>query len=46
VDFKTVTLPPTDALPEMPKAKTAKARAATSEPSIRVNVRRLPTPTA
>jgi len=43
--FDTVTLPDPPALPNMPKAKTAKARAATNEPSIRINVKTLKTPT-
>jgi hypothetical protein len=43
-DFRDVELPPTDGLPEMRKAKTAKARPATSEPSMKVNARKLATP--
>ncbi len=46
IDYKTVVLPdlPAD-LPDMPKAKRAKARPATNEPSIRVNVQALGVPT-
>jgi hypothetical protein len=43
--FDAVKLPDPPVLPNMPKAKTAKARPATNEPSIRVNVRTLKTPT-
>jgi hypothetical protein len=44
VDYKVAALPERDDLPNMPKAKTAKARPATNEPSIRVNLRQLQTP--
>lgn len=44
-DYQTVALPETDALPDMPKAKTAKARPATNEPSIKVNAKKLRVPT-
>jgi hypothetical protein len=37
-DYKVVALPERTDLPEMPKARTAKARPATNEPSIRVKV--------
>jgi hypothetical protein len=45
VDYTTVTLPDPPALADMSKAKTAKARPATHEPSIRVKVKALEIPT-
>jgi hypothetical protein len=44
-DYTVVTLPDLPELANMPKAKTAKARPATSEPSIRVKAKALTTPT-
>jgi len=43
--FDTVPLPDPPTLPNMPRAKTARARPATNEPSIRINVKTLRTPT-
>ena len=43
-DYKTVTLPEPGPLPNMPKAKTAKARPATNEPSLKVDQSKLRVP--
>lgn len=43
--FSDVALPDPPALANMPRAKTAKARPATNEPSIRIDVKALATPT-
>lgn len=45
-DYKEVELPERTDLPEMPKARTAKARPATKEPSIKVKAATLTVPTA
>jgi hypothetical protein len=46
IDYKVVALPdPPADLPNLPKAKTAKARPATDEPSIKVNSKKLQVPT-
>jgi plastocyanin len=45
-DYKTVPLPSPPSLPDMPKARTAKPRPATHEPSIRISVKKLKAPPA
>ena len=45
-DYKTAAWTAPTNLPEMPRAKTAKARPATHEPSIRIVVKKLSTPPA
>jgi hypothetical protein len=45
-DYKLVALPERTDLPEMPRARRAPARAATNEPSIRVNLARVQVPAA
>ena len=46
LDYKTVTLPTRTDLPDKPNAKTAKARPATHEPSIKVVLKKVKTPAA
>lgn len=45
-DYKVVPLPGRTDLPEMPRARTARPRPATDEPSFQLKVRRVPVPTA